>query len=104
MAIVDTSSEPKSILNPDLEPLSVLSEKYKCRVFGSVEELLEDTEIARNLDGVMVATPHATHFETTTGPFNGDSDNLIPNWFLSINDDLGKKMFHDKLINSYIQN
>ena len=46
-------------------------------------------------------TPHAIHFETTTGPFNGDSDNLIPNWFLNINDDLGKKMFHDKLIKRY---
>ena len=62
VAIVDSSSQPTSILNPDLEPLSTLSEKYKCRVFDSVEQLLEDTEIAPNLDGVMVATPHATHF------------------------------------------
>ena len=62
MAIVDTSSEPESILNPDLEPLSVLSEKYQCRIFGSVEELLGDPEIGPNLDGVMVVTPHATHY------------------------------------------
>ena len=62
MAIVDVSSEPSSILNPDLKPLSVLSKKYGCRIFGSVEELLGNTEIAPNLDGVIVATPHASHY------------------------------------------
>eukprot|EP00531_Pseudo-nitzschia_arenysensis_P012375 CAMPEP_0116116504 /NCGR_PEP_ID=MMETSP0329-20121206/1074_1 /TAXON_ID=697910 /ORGANISM="Pseudo-nitzschia arenysensis, Strain B593" /LENGTH=399 /DNA_ID=CAMNT_0003610005 /DNA_START=126 /DNA_END=1325 /DNA_ORIENTATION=+ len=62
VAIVDTSPQPKSILNPDLEALSVLAEKYNCRTFGSVEELLGDAEIGPNLDGVLVATPHATHY------------------------------------------
>lgn len=62
VAIVDTSSKPTSKLNPDLESLSVLSEKYQTCIFGSVEELLGDAEIGPNLDGVLVATPHATHY------------------------------------------
>ena len=62
MAIVDTSSQPTSKLNPNLESLSSLSEKYQTRTFGSVEELLGDAEIGPNLDGVLVATPHATHY------------------------------------------
>ena len=62
MAIVDKSSDPTSKLNPDLETLSTLSGKYQCRTFNSVEELLGDVEIGPNLDGVLVATPHATHY------------------------------------------
>jgi len=62
VAIVDTSSQPTSKLNPDLEPLSTLSKKYQSRTFGSVEELLKDVEITTTLDGVVVATPHATHY------------------------------------------
>lgn len=62
MAIVDASAEPTSKLNPGLEPLSALAKKYKSRTFASVEELLEDSEMRPNLDGVLVATPHSTHF------------------------------------------
>ena len=62
VAIVDTSPNPTSKLNPDLEPLSVLAEKYKTRTFTSIADLLEDAEIGPNLDGVLVATPHSTHF------------------------------------------
>jgi len=62
VAIVDTSPKPTSKLNPDLEPLSALAEKYNTRTFNSVKELLGDSEIGPSLDGVLVATPHATHY------------------------------------------
>lgn len=62
VAIVDTSSVPTSKLNPDLEPLSALAEKYQTRSFSSVKELLNDIDVGPNLDGVLVATPHATHY------------------------------------------
>ena len=63
IAIVDTSPHPKSNLNPDLEALSALKEKYKTDIFFSVEELLK--ELGPELDGVLVATPHATHYEVS---------------------------------------
>ncbi|VEU41371.1 unnamed protein product [Pseudo-nitzschia multistriata] len=62
VAIVDTSAQPKSKLNPDLEPLSVLAEKYNTVTFTSIEDFLNDSDIESNLDGVVVATPHATHY------------------------------------------
>jgi predicted dehydrogenase len=62
-AIVDSSSHPTSNLNPDLESLSTLSEKYKAPTFSSVSELLKDPKLGPTLDGVLVATPHATHYE-----------------------------------------
>jgi predicted dehydrogenase len=60
-AIVDTSTHPKSNLNPDLEPLSALQTKYNTRIFSSVDELLAD-EIGPKLDGCIIATPHSTHY------------------------------------------
>lgn len=60
MAIVDTSPHPKSNLNPDLEPLEVLREKYKTRIFSSTVEMLN--AVGPELDGVLIATPHATHY------------------------------------------
>lgn len=61
--IVSAHDVPKSNLNPNLEPLSALQEKYQqCPVFSSVEELFEnDPDLAASLDGVIVCTPHATH-------------------------------------------
>ena len=61
-AIVDTSAHPKSPLNPNLEPLAVLQEKYQTRIFSSVEDLLKDPNLGPFLDGVIIATPHATHY------------------------------------------
>ena len=49
-------------------------------------------------------TPHTINFETTTGPFLGDLDNIIPPWFSKLEDDEEKMNFHDNLIKSYIQN
>ena len=62
VAIVDSSSNPTSKLNPNLEPLSELAKKYTTKTFTSVTDLLEDSNIGPNLDGVLVATPHATHY------------------------------------------
>lgn len=61
VAVVDPSPHPKSNLNPDLEPLSVLAVKYKTRIFASVQELLQDDQIGPTLQGVIVCTPHSTH-------------------------------------------
>ena len=60
VAIVDTNPHPQSSLNPNLESLSVLGQKYGCPVYNSLTELLEKHD---DLDGVLIATPHATHYE-----------------------------------------
>jgi predicted dehydrogenase len=63
-AIVDSSSHPKSNLNPCLEPLAKLAEAYKVQnTFSSVADLLNDPNVGPTLDGALVATPHATHYE-----------------------------------------
>ena len=61
VAIVDSNPHPKSKLNPDLEPLHVLGERYNCQVYSTLDELL-DKEGPR-LNGILLATPHATHYE-----------------------------------------
>jgi predicted dehydrogenase len=58
VGIVDTSPHPTSNLNPDLESLDDLAKRYDTPVYTSVDELLSATP---DLDGVIVATPHATH-------------------------------------------
>ena len=62
-AIVDSSSHPTSNLNPNLEPLATLAEKYQAPTFSSVSDLLKHPTLGPALDGVLVATPHATHYE-----------------------------------------
>lgn len=64
VAIVDTSPHPKSNLNPDLEPMTVLAQKYQTRIYSSTTELLMDSKVCSSLDGVVIATPHATHYKT----------------------------------------
>ena len=62
-AVVDPTSKPVSTLSSSpLLSLADLADKYKCRAFTSVPELLADT-IGRTLDGVVVATSHASHFD-----------------------------------------
>mmetsp|Transcript_19791 Transcript_19791/g.29034 ORF Transcript_19791/g.29034 Transcript_19791/m.29034 type:complete len:398 (+) Transcript_19791:463-1656(+) len=63
VAIVDTSDQPKSNLNPHLQPLSDLAKTYSCPVFKSVRDMLDDPTIGANVDGCIVCTPHATHFQ-----------------------------------------
>jgi predicted dehydrogenase len=60
VAIVDTSPHPKSNLNPDLESLETLKDKYNTKIFSSTSDMLKD--IGSDLDGVLIATPHATHY------------------------------------------
>jgi predicted dehydrogenase len=60
LAIVDTSEHPKSNLNPDLESLEALKEKYNAKIFSSVSDMM--ATVGPQLDGVLIATPHATHY------------------------------------------
>jgi len=62
VAIIDASSNPTSKLNPDLESLSVLAKRYGTKTFNSIANLFDDMTIGPYLDGVLVATPHATHY------------------------------------------
>lgn len=72
-ALVDKCEWPKSSLNPNLEPIHVLSQKCGgCPCYSSVEEMLSsfmgkdgECERAAKLDGVIVCTPHATHYTIT---------------------------------------
>lgn len=61
VAIVDPNPHPQSNLNPNLEPLTVLAQKYDTRIFASFEELLQDEQVGPTVQGVIVCTPHATH-------------------------------------------
>ncbi|KAG7343025.1 oxidoreductase family, NAD-binding Rossmann fold domain containing protein [Nitzschia inconspicua] len=61
VAIVDSSPHPVSKLNPNLVSLPELEEKYHTNIFSSVQDLLQ-SEIGPTLDGVLIATPHATHY------------------------------------------
>lgn len=62
-AIVDASKNPVSTLSSSpLLSISDLSEKYDCPCFNSVSELLADP-IGPKLDGVIVSTSHASHFD-----------------------------------------
>lgn len=62
-AVVDASPRPASTLaSSPLLSLADLAAKYGCRHFRSVEELLADP-IGPLLDGVVVATSHASHYE-----------------------------------------
>lgn len=57
VAIVDREEQMK----PELDSLTTLCEKYHCRKYYSVQDMLEKE--GDDLDGVLVATPHATHYE-----------------------------------------
>lgn len=60
VAIVDRAAQPTSSLNSDLLPLAELGAKYGAPVFSSVEAMLSS---GLAVDGVIVCTPHATHFD-----------------------------------------
>lgn len=61
VAIVDKSEHPQSNLNPDLNPLATLKELYQAKTYTDTKVMMED--VGSELDGILVATPHATHFE-----------------------------------------
>lgn len=60
-AIVDSSPQPTSSLNPNLESLTALATRYSCPIFHSLTELLA-TPIGQSMQGALVCTPHATHY------------------------------------------
>lgn len=62
LCFVDSSPQPKSNLNPHLEPLETLAKRYDCPIFHSLTDLLDDP-IGQNMDGAIVVTPHSTHFD-----------------------------------------
>ena len=57
-AIVEPAAAPRSSTGDDLPGPDALGEKYGCPTFASVDALLES---GLALDGLLVATPHATH-------------------------------------------
>lgn len=63
-AIVDPSPLPISTLaSSPLLSLVELSKKYNCPHYTSVEDMLADPEVGPTLDGAIVATSHASHFQ-----------------------------------------
>jgi len=63
-AVVDPSPLPISTLSSSpLLSLVELSKKYNCPHYNSVEEMLADPEVGPTLDGAIVATSHASHFQ-----------------------------------------
>ena len=58
----DSSPQPTSNLNPNLESLTKLAERYNCPIFHSLTELLS-SPIGKSMDGALVCTPHATHYD-----------------------------------------
>ena len=58
----DSSPHPKSNLNPHLESLESLAQRYHCPVYHSLTDLFNDPSIGPNVDGAIVCTPHSTHF------------------------------------------
>jgi len=63
IALVDPNPHPRSTLNPNLRSLEELSQLYSCPIFSSISDLFQNESILVQLDGVIVCTPHATHYE-----------------------------------------
>lgn len=58
-AIVKRSLEASG---PDQDSLPDLAEKYDSSYFQDAKEMFDDESIGPELDGVMLATPHTTHY------------------------------------------
>ena len=58
-AIVDPSTALRSTLNPEMEQLGELGDRYGCPTYSAVEEMLASA----TLEGVLVASDHASHFD-----------------------------------------
>ena len=65
-AIVDPSAHPTSAMNPDMKSVAELSALYGAPAFESLDALLADDGASAGLDGVVVATNHASHHEVAT--------------------------------------
>ena len=62
IAIIERSVHPTSSLNPSLDARSSLGEKYSCDTYASIDDFL-DSDVADKTDGIIVCTPHSTHFD-----------------------------------------
>ena len=65
-AIIDGNAHPKSPLNAEMESLNALSERYSAPTFSSLEEMMAPDSGAGPIDGVVVATNHASHHALAT--------------------------------------
>lgn len=64
---MDGNPTPVSTLaSSPLLSLEELSKKHNCPYYSSVEDLLSDPEVGPTLDGVIVATSHASHYAVGT--------------------------------------
>ena len=63
IALVDSVPQPTSVLDPNLKSMKELGIQYSCPTFSSVSSLLADKGILERMDGAIVCTPHATHFD-----------------------------------------
>ena len=64
-ALIEPSKVLQSTLNPDIEQIGKLAERYSVPAFDSVDEMLADVG-PENIDGVLVASTHATHFDISS--------------------------------------
>lgn len=60
VAIVDSSKTIRSTLNPDMQQLPALGERYSVRTFETHSELFKS---GLPLDGVVVGASHAAHYD-----------------------------------------
>lgn len=60
VAIIEPCSQPRSTLVKDMDSTEMLATKYCCSVYDSIDQLIASSA-QENVDGIIVATPHATH-------------------------------------------
>jgi predicted dehydrogenase len=70
VGIVEPTSQPRSTLVADMLSTTQLAEKYGCPVFDSIDSLLAHCDANAPLDGVIIASPHATHADIAMKCFN----------------------------------
>jgi len=74
VGIVEPTFQPRSTLVADMLNTTQLSERYGCPVFDSVESLLAHSDANAPLDGVIIASPHASHADIAMKCFNHHND------------------------------
>ena len=59
---MEPSLAPRSTINPDLKTTAELEAAYGVVRFGSIDELL-DSPLAEQVDGILIASVHASHYD-----------------------------------------
>ena len=62
LAIIEPSFHPTSTI-VELDDCEQLSRIYKCTIFKNIDEFLESSELVNKCDGIIICTPHSTHYE-----------------------------------------